>query len=197
MIDEPQRFAKAFAGAGATVLTVHLEAPGVAGAGWPAPVRSHGEGAADADPDATRQETAGTPPAHGRSIDLAQLRRSLAGLRTVGARVGLALRPDSKFEDIEPVAAELDLLLVMTVYPGFSGQEFLSGPLETVRAAAAWRRSHGARFHIEVDGGIQADGTGPRAAEAGADVLVAGHGIYRQPDPLAAMRALKSLAPVA
>ncbi len=189
MLDEPQRFTKPFADAGASILTIHIEAPGVAGPGWPAPVRSRGEGEA----------AMGTPvvPPVPHAIDPAQLRRSLAQVRALGARTGLALRPDTTFEEIESVAADLDLLLVMTVYPGFSGQAFLPHPLETIRKAAAWRRAHGARFLIEVDGGIQATESGPRTAEAGADVLVAGHGIYRQSDPLATMRALKALVPVA
>jgi pentose-5-phosphate-3-epimerase len=62
-----------------------------------------------------------------------------------------------------------------------------------MRRAAAWRRAKAAAFHIEVDGGIQAADTGPRVAEAGADAVVAGHGIYRQPDPVAAIAALKAL----
>jgi len=117
-------------------------------------------------------------------------------VKSHGVQVGLALRPDTAYDEIEPVLDELDLLLVMTVYPGFSGQEFLAAPLETMRRAAAYRRASGARFLIEVDGGITAQSTGPRAAEAGADVLVAGHGVYRQPDPVAAIRALKALGAV-
>ena len=189
MIDDPLAFAPAFVDAGSAILTVHVEAPGVAGPGWPAPVRSRGEGGAAGEP------APGTPaaPTAPHAIDYAMLRRTLAAVRAKGAKVGLAARPDTSYDELEPVLGDLDLLLVMTVYPGFSGQAFLPAPLETMRRAAAWRHAHHASFHIEVDGGIQAGDTGVRVAEAGADAVVAGHGIYRQPDPVAAIRALKAL----
>jgi len=185
MIDDPLAFVPAFVEAGAAILTLHIEAPGVAGPGWPAPVRSQGEGGAAADLPAAR------PAPH--AIDYALLRRALAAVRARGAQVGLAARPDTSYDELEPVLSDLDLLLVMTVYPGFSGQAFLPAPLETMRRAAVYRRARNATFHIEVDGGIQAEDTGARVAEAGADAVVAGHGIYRQPDPVAAIRALKAL----
>jgi len=185
MIDDPLAFLPAFVGAGATILTLHVEAPGVAGPGWPAPVCSHGEGGVAGDAPAT------APAPH--TIDYAGLRRTLAAVRARGAKVGLAARPDTPYDELEPVLGDLDLLLVMTVYPGFSGQAFLPAPLETMRRAAAYRRARNATFHIEVDGGIQAEDTGVRVAEAGADAIVAGHGIYRQPDPVGAIRALRAL----
>jgi len=189
MIDDPLRFAPAFAKAGAHVLTLHVEAPGVAGPGWPAPVRSSGEGAAAADGGTAMP----TPGAH--AIDLALLRTTLARTRELGVKAGLALRPDTGLDEVEPVLDAIDLLLVMTVYPGFSGQTFLPGPLETIRRASGVRKARGLSFLIEVDGGIAAGDTAPQVAAAGADVVVAGHGIYRQADPVAAMRALKALVP--
>jgi ribulose-phosphate 3-epimerase len=192
MIDEPLRFAQAFADAGAHVLSVHVEAPGVAGPGWPAPVRSSGEGAAS--DDAAASSAPAPAAAREHAIDAKQLRATLARLRALGVRAGLALRPDTAYEEVEPVLAEVDLLLVMTVYPGFSGQSFLPAPLETVRRAARAKREGGWRGTIEVDGGVDATVTGPLVAQAGADVAVAGHGVYRQPDPVAAMRAIKALA---
>ena len=185
MIDDPLAFVPAFVDAGSAILTLHIEAPGVAGPGWPAPVCSHGEGGVAGDAPAT------APAPH--TIDYAGLRRTLAAVRARGAKVGLAARPDTPYDELEPVLGDLDLLLVMTVYPGFSGQAFLPAPLETMRRAAAYRRAKGASFHIQVDGGIQAEDTGVRVAEAGADAVVAGHGIYRQPDPVGAIRALKAL----
>jgi ribulose-phosphate 3-epimerase len=204
MIDEPLRFAKTFAGAGAHVLTVHVEAPGVAGPGWPAPVRSQGEGGASDDatpaaPPAATKAAADAPakpaPPAPVDVDYAQLRTTLGRLRALGTKAGLALRPDTPYDVIEPVLGDTDVLLVMTVYPGFSGQSFLPRPLETIRRAARAKRERGWRLMIEVDGGIDATTTGPRVAQAGAEVAVAGHGVYRQADPLAAMRALKALAP--
>jgi len=186
MIDEPLAFLPAFADAGSAIFTVHVEAPGVAGPGWPAPVRSRGEGGAGgADGPA--------PEAKPHAIDFAHLRETLKTIRARGLKAGLALRPDTQLEEVEPVLDAIDLLLVMTVYPGFSGQPFLDAPLATIERAAAWKRAHGAGFTIEVDGGIQVADTGPRAAKAGAEALVAGHAIYRQPDPVQAIRALKEL----
>ncbi len=189
MIDDPLAFAPAFAHAGAAYLTLHVEAPGVAGPGWPAPVRSHGEGEASADgahPDAA-------PVAAPHVIEPATLRATLAAVRALGVKVGLALRPDTAFDAVAPFVDDLDLLLVMTVYPGFSGQVFLDAPLATLRAARDHKRAHGARYVIEVDGGVAVGDTATRAASAGAEALVAGHGVYRQPDPVAAMRALRAV----
>lgn len=174
MIDDPLRWAPAYAKAGAAVLALHAEAPGVCGPGWPAP-------------------TAGQPGgAH--PVDLALLRDTLVRTRALGVKAGLALRPDTGLDEVEGALDAVDVLLVMTVYPGFSGQEFLPGPLETIRRAAAVRRARGLSFLIEVDGGVTVHDTGPRVAAAGVDVLVAGHGIYRQDDPVAAIRGLKALA---
>ncbi len=195
MIDEPLRYARAFVDAGAQVLTVHAEAPGVAGPGWPAPVRSQGEGGAGDDASAP---VPAVPPGGGaHPIDLRLLRATLEKLRATGAKSGLALRPDTGIDEIEPVLDVVDLLLVMTVYPGFSGQSFLPGPLETIRRAVGVRRARGLSYLIEVDGGVAIEDTGPRVAAAGADVVVAGHGVYRQADPVAAMRALRALVPAA
>jgi len=188
MIDEPLRFARAFVDAGASVLTVHAEAPGVAGPGWPAPVRSRGEGGAGDEADAAPPPTSGAHP-----IDLPRLRATLKSLRALGVKSGLALRPDTGIDEIEPALEDVDVLLVMTVYPGFSGQAFLPAPLETIRRAVGVRRARGFDYLIEIDGGIDVAHTGPQVAAAGADVVVAGHGVYRQPDPVAAMRALRGL----
>ena len=193
MIDEPLRFARAFADAGAAVLTVHAEAPGVAGPGWPAPVRSRGEGGAGDERDATPAEPALSAAGGAHPLDLRTLRATLEALRALGAKSGLALRPDTGIDEIESVLDVVDVLLVMTVYPGFSGQSFLPAPLETIRRAVGVRRARGLSYLIEVDGGVAIEDTGPRVAAAGADVVVAGHGVYRQPDPVAAMRALRAL----
>ena len=116
---------------------------------------------------------------------------TLAQVRAGGARVGLALKPGTALEHAEPFLGMLDLLLVMTVEPGFGGQSFMEPMLEKVGAAVAWRARHGGRFLIEVDGGI-APNTARRARAAGADVFVAGHAIYRQSDPRAALVELRA-----
>jgi ribulose-phosphate 3-epimerase len=115
---------------------------------------------------------------------------TLAAVRETGARVGLALKPGTPFASAERYLEDLDLLLVMTVEPGFGGQAFMPEMLEKVRAAAAWREARGARYLIEVDGGIAPD-TARTARAAGADVFVAGHSVYRQSDPHVALANLR------
>ena len=119
-----------------------------------------------------------------------EVAKTLAAIRTQGARVGLALKPGTPIEEAEPHLAGLGLLLVMTVEPGFGGQAFIPGMLDKVRAAVTWRERHGARYLIEVDGGI-APATARRARRAGAEVFVAGHAIYRQGDPRHALSKLR------
>jgi ribulose-phosphate 3-epimerase len=119
------------------------------------------------------------------------LASALAAVRATGARAGLAIKPGTPFAAAEPHLASLDLLLVMTVEPGFGGQEFMAATLDKVSAARAWRDQHGASFLIQVDGGIAA-ATAARARAAGAEVFVAGHAIYGQPEPRAALEALRA-----
>jgi ribulose-phosphate 3-epimerase len=116
---------------------------------------------------------------------------TLAAIKAGGARAGLALKPGTALSAAEAWLADLDVLLVMTVEPGFGGQAFMGNMLEKVKAAAAWRAAHGARYLIEVDGGIAPE-TARRCRAAGADVFVAGHSVYRQADPAAALAALRA-----
>jgi ribulose-phosphate 3-epimerase len=115
----------------------------------------------------------------------------LKQIRSTGARVGLSIKPGTPLAAAEPHLAGLDLLLVMTVEPGFGGQSFMTGMMDKVAAAKAWRERHGAHYLIEVDGGINAD-TAAVARRAGADVFVAGHAVFRQPDPRAALAGLRA-----
>ncbi len=114
----------------------------------------------------------------------------LAAIRGAGMRAGLALKPGTPFDAALPHAAELDLLLVMTVEPGFGGQSFMADMMPKVEAAKRHREAHGLRYLIEVDGGIGVD-TAPRARAAGADVFVAGNSVYRASSPAAAVEALR------
>jgi ribulose-phosphate 3-epimerase len=94
------------------------------------------------------------------------------------------------------VLGELDLLLPMSVYPGFSAQAFCESALAQLRRAAQWRAAHGAGLLLQTDGGVAPD-TIARIAAAGADVFVAGSAVYGRPDPLAAMRELRARAQAA
>ena len=120
----------------------------------------------------------------------ADVAATLAAVRSSGARAGLARKPGTPFAAAEPYLSGLDLLLAMTVEPGFGGQAFMDDMLDKVRAAAAWRAAHGGRYLIEVDGGIGPD-TARRARAAGAEVFVAGNSVYGQADPLAALAGLR------
>jgi ribulose-phosphate 3-epimerase len=116
---------------------------------------------------------------------------TLARVRASGARVGLSLKPGTPLAAAEPYLAAIDLLLVMTVEPGFGGQAFMADMLPKVTAARDWRESHSARYRIEVDGGIAPD-TARICRGAGADVFVAGNAVFRQADPRAALAELRA-----
>ena len=148
MIEDPDRWAPAYAEAGAASVTFHVEAAA-------APVR---------------------------------LARAL---RKEGARAGMALKPATPVEPYLDLLPELDMLLLMTVEPGFGGQSFLDVVLPKIRRA---RRAIGdLDLWLQVDGGVAAD-TIEACAEAGADVFVAGSAVYGKDDPAAAVEALRALA---
>ncbi len=114
----------------------------------------------------------------------------LAAIRGLNAKAGLALNPHTPLSDVEPFFADIDLLVVMSVQPGFTGQSFMPFVLEKVQRAAAWKKEHGAGFLVEVDGGVHT-GNVKSVWDAGADVVVAGASVLRTPDYAVAMRALR------
>jgi ribulose-phosphate 3-epimerase len=115
---------------------------------------------------------------------------TLAGIREAGCTAGLALRPHTPLDGALPLLDQIDLLLVMTVEPGFGGQEFMPGMLDKIEAAARERKARGLNFRIEVDGGINAH-TAPLTIARGADTLVAGTSVFKAPDMAAAIAALR------
>jgi len=115
--------------------------------------------------------------------------------RALGLRVGLAANPDTPFEAVAPFLGDIDLLLLMTVFPGFGGQSFIADVMGKVEVARREVVSNELALDIEVDGGIDLT-SAPRAVQAGANVLVAGSAIFAQPDPLMAARALRAAAHV-
>ena len=151
MIDDPDRWAPAYAEAGAASVTFHVEAAA-------APIR---------------------------------LARTL---RAAGARAGMAFKPATPIEPYIDLLAELDMLLIMTVEPGFGGQSFLDVVLPKLRRAR--QAIGGLDVWLQVDGGVSAE-TIERCAEAGADVFVAGSAVYGAADPAAAITALRGLAQAA
>lgn len=147
MIEEPERWLKDYADAGADGISIH--------------------------PEATR-DLAGT----------------LAAIRALGCRAGLVLNPDTPLAVLDEHWPQLDLVLVMSVQPGFGGQRYLAGSDERLRAVRARIREHAPECRLQVDGGIHA-GNIVSAATAGADVLVAGSAVFAHPDgPAAGVRAL-------
>ena len=151
MIEDPDRWAPAYAEAGAASVTFHVEAAA-------APIRLARE------------------------------------LRALGSRAGMALKPATPVEPYIDLLPELDMLLVMTVEPGFGGQGFLDVVLPKLRRCAdALRGRDDLDVWLQVDGGVSAE-TIERCAEAGADVFVAGSAVYGADDPAAAVEALRARA---
>lgn len=151
MITDPDRWAPAYAEAGAESVTFHVEAAH-------APVRLARE------------------------------------IRRLGARASMALSPATPIEIVENLLGEVDMVLLMTVEPGFGGQAFLDMVLPKIRAT---RRLIGDRdIWLQVDGGVSAE-TIARCAEAGADTFVAGSAVYRSADPNAMVTMLRETAQAA
>jgi ribulose-phosphate 3-epimerase len=153
MIDEPDRWAPAYAEAGARNVTFHVEAA-------QAPVRLARE------------------------------------LRALGARAGMALKPATPVEPYADLLPELDMVLVMTVEPGFGSQPFLDVVLPKVRRARELMQARDLSVWLQVDGGVDETTIG-QCADAGADVFVAGSAVYGADDPAAAAAALRATAEAA
>ena len=119
--------------------------------------------------------------------------RTLRMIRSAGARAGLAVNPGTPIEPYADLLGEVDMLLVMTVEPGFGGQGFLDLVLPKVRRARQLVARHGGEVWLQVDGGVTLETIG-RCAEAGADVFVAGTAVFGAEDPAAAVGHLKAAA---
>jgi ribulose-phosphate 3-epimerase len=115
---------------------------------------------------------------------------TLKEIRAAGATCGLAISPPTSFEKVEPYLDQIDLLLVMTVNPGFGGQSFMETMMAKVKRAAQIRAERGLDFHIEVDGGIYPN-TAAIARHSGANVMVAGTGVFKAQDAALAIKELR------
>lgn len=122
--------------------------------------------------------------------------RTLREIRSAGSRAGLAFNPATAIEPYADLLPEVDMLLVMTVEPGFGGQHFLDLVLPKVARARALIARHGGEIWLQVDGGVSEETIG-RCAEAGADVFVAGSAVFGGHDPAAAVRYLRATAQAA
>lgn len=114
-------------------------------------------------------------------------------IRAAGARAAIAVKPATELHDVEDLANDLDMILIMTVEPGFGGQSFMADQMEKVRRARSIADRSGADIWVQVDGGISL-ATIEVAAAAGADTFVAGSAVFRSEDPAAMVERLRVLA---
>ena len=121
-----------------------------------------------------------------------KLHDAIARIHAKGKRAGVVLKPKTPAETVLPFLNEVELVLVMTVEPGFGGQKFMPSALDKLRWLKAEKDRRGLKFLLEVDGGVDA-ATAPQCVAAGADVLVAGSAIFGAADPAAAVRAMAAL----
>ncbi len=114
-------------------------------------------------------------------------------LHDLGAQVAIAIKPRERLEEAAPLLEHVDMVLVMTVEPGFGGQSFITEALDTVLEADRLRRREGHGWRLEVDGGVDPD-TVRGCARSGADTFVAGSSVFGEDDRVAAVRALLKAA---
>jgi len=127
-------------------------------------------------------------------VEAARDPKALArALRSAGARAGMAVKPGTAFEPYAELLPELDMVLVMTVEPGFGGQAFMADQMPKVAQVREAVRRHGGEIWVQVDGGVSAQ-TIEQCAEAGADVFVAGSAVYGAEDAAGAIDELRALA---
>ncbi len=122
----------------------------------------------------------------------ADVAATLAAIRAQGMRAGISLRPRTPFESIEPHLSSVDLVLVMTVEPGFGGQVYMPEQEPKLSRARELRQARGLGYAIEVDGGIAPE-TAARAVRAGAEILVSGSALFGAPDLAGTIRAYHAL----
>jgi len=118
--------------------------------------------------------------------------RLIQRIRSAGKKVGITLVPSTPVEALMAVLPLVDIVLVMSVNPGFGGQVYIPESTARVQKLARWRRENGWKYRISVDGGVNS-GTMVEVADAGADILVTGSAFFGAPDPAGFLRQLKSL----
>jgi ribulose-phosphate 3-epimerase len=158
-----------FIDAGADLITIHIE---------------NGNGPAQG------AAAAGASPSIERVEDPTGLITLIDRIHAAGALAGISLNPNTPAAALEPFVALVDLILVMSVHPGFGGQAFIDSTPEKLAQIVALAQAAGASPLLEVDGGIGIQ-TAPLVVEQGADVLVAGNAVFGAPDPLAALQAIR------
>lgn len=117
-------------------------------------------------------------------------------IRQLGKPVGLAINPPTSIKEVEPFLDRIDLLLIMTVNPGFGGQPFIHETLPKIQQAHAWRKARGLNYRIEVDGGITHE-TAVECARCGADTFVSGTGLLKHIRLKSAIKKMRQMAAAA
>lgn len=120
------------------------------------------------------------------------LHRTIQAIKAEGMKAGVAINPHTPVSALQDIIFDLDLVLVMSVNPGFGGQKFIEHSLNKIRQLVEMRRQNASSFLIEVDGGVN-DSNAHRLILAGADVLVAGNYVFASSDPAAVISGLKNL----
>ncbi|MFN0031732.1 MAG: ribulose-phosphate 3-epimerase [Flavobacteriales bacterium] len=118
------------------------------------------------------------------------LHRTIQAIKDEGMKAGVAINPHTPVSVLEDIAQDIDLVLVMSVNPGFGGQSFIENSYNKIRQLKQLKQSQNLNFMIEVDGGVN-DKNAERLVNCGADVLVAGNYVFAHTDPTAAIRAIK------
>ncbi len=126
-------------------------------------------------------------------VEVGETAALVSQMRDLGVRVGLAANPDTPFEALEPYLHLVDLVLCMTVFPGFGGQSFMAEVLPKVRQVRDAADAAGLSLDVEVDGGID-EHTVVQAVRAGSNVFVAGSAVFGADDPLGAVSAIRAAA---
>jgi ribulose-phosphate 3-epimerase len=201
MISNPAEQLDWYLEAGADLVTVHVESvcgfsrgvgAGIAiAATAPAATATPATAAAVAAPATTT--AAGSSLSVEQVEDPASLIALIDRIHAAGALAGISLNPGTPASAAEPFVGLVDLILVMSVHPGFGGQSFIESSIDKIAALAACARALGADPLLEVDGGINAH-TAPLVTAQGADVLVAGNAVFGAVDPPAALRAIREAA---
>ena len=120
------------------------------------------------------------------------LHRTVQYIKTKGVRAGVSLNPSTPLACVEEILPDIDLLLIMTVNPGFGGQKFITGMLPKIRKARELAQARGLKMAIEVDGGVTAENIGT-LADAGADIFVAGAAVFGSPSYSDTIRKMKGI----
>ncbi|SYZ74491.1 Ribulose-phosphate 3-epimerase [Candidatus Zixiibacteriota bacterium] len=126
-----------------------------------------------------------------KAADTARIKAVISQIESLGAKAGLAVNPPTPLSAAEPFLAQIDLLLLMSVNPGFAGQKFIPEVMDKITTAAKLRRDDGYHFQIMVDGGVGLDNV-KILETAGVDIVVAGSAFFRAPDYAEFVRKMKS-----